>query len=550
LFIGGAASCSAEETVMCNRFALLTAATTLFLSSAAMAQWVDDPLVNTPVAIGSSDLTVPKMASTDDGTTWFGWFQSVGMPNFYEVRVQLFDPDGNAQFGPEGLLVSDNPNPSSLVDWDLTVDADGNAFMAFTDSRAGNNRDVFAYLIAPDGTSLWGPNGVTVSNTSDFEADPRVAALSGGDYAVVWPRFDSTRGLRYQRINAAGQVLLGAEGVKIAGTGNEAPGFARIVATPDNGFVAAWVRDTASFLSPRHIHAQKFDANGNTVWPGSFLVMSNATSVPIAHSPRVVLAPDGGAAVAWHDTRDGDFDCYVQRINADGTLAFTSNGVAASNAGGGLQQLDPAISFVPGSSDLLMFFNERNSAQSQWALGVQRFDGSGNRIFGQGGNNLIPISSTNLSAPVSVGTEDGATVLYTRATGPVSNELFALRLDEFGGAVWSGPVAMSTPVSSKFRLQATIGANGTVRAMWEDNRNSSGDIYAQSIGSDGELGAGGTGDPCPADVNGSGTVDLDDLNIVLVNFGQNTTVGDTNGDGIVDLNDLNAVLIAFGTSCN
>jgi len=56
--------------------------------------------------------------------------------------------------------------------------------------------------------------------------------------------------------------------------------------------------------------------------------------------------------------------------------------------------------------------------------------------------------------------------------------------------------------------------------------------------------------PCPADVTGSGTVDLDDLNLVLVNFGQNTIEGDTNGDGIVDLEDLNAVLVAFGTTCN
>jgi len=54
---------------------------------------------------------------------------------------------------------------------------------------------------------------------------------------------------------------------------------------------------------------------------------------------------------------------------------------------------------------------------------------------------------------------------------------------------------------------------------------------------------------CPADLNGSGTVDLDDLNIVLSNFGQQTSNGDVNGDGVVDLDDLNAVLAAFGTSC-
>jgi probable HAF family extracellular repeat protein len=52
----------------------------------------------------------------------------------------------------------------------------------------------------------------------------------------------------------------------------------------------------------------------------------------------------------------------------------------------------------------------------------------------------------------------------------------------------------------------------------------------------------------PGDVNGDGVVDLNDLNLVLVNFGQTTSEGDANGDGVVDLNDLNLVLTNFGAT--
>ncbi|MFU8828717.1 MAG: hypothetical protein ACNA8P_04685 [Phycisphaerales bacterium] len=59
------------------------------------------------------------------------------------------------------------------------------------------------------------------------------------------------------------------------------------------------------------------------------------------------------------------------------------------------------------------------------------------------------------------------------------------------------------------------------------------------------------GNSCPADFDGSGTVDLADLNAVLAAF--DTTgvnlYADANGDGSVDLADLNKVLSAFDSLC-
>ena len=54
---------------------------------------------------------------------------------------------------------------------------------------------------------------------------------------------------------------------------------------------------------------------------------------------------------------------------------------------------------------------------------------------------------------------------------------------------------------------------------------------------------------CVGDLDGSGTVDLGDLNAVLANFGQTSLVADTNGDFVVDLADLNTVLALFGQGC-
>ncbi len=57
-------------------------------------------------------------------------------------------------------------------------------------------------------------------------------------------------------------------------------------------------------------------------------------------------------------------------------------------------------------------------------------------------------------------------------------------------------------------------------------------------------------EPCLGDVDGNQSVDLDDLNLVLTNFGQTTSNGDADGNGEVDLDDLNLVLTNFGSTCN
>ena len=52
-------------------------------------------------------------------------------------------------------------------------------------------------------------------------------------------------------------------------------------------------------------------------------------------------------------------------------------------------------------------------------------------------------------------------------------------------------------------------------------------------------------------VNGSGLVDIEDILLVLMNFGcSNTCIGDLDGDGTVTVADGLQVLGAFGNFCN
>ena len=504
----------------------------LSYSGVTLAQWSDDPMVNLAVAASMSDEGQPKVIATSDGGVYISWFRAVA--GDFNVYLQRLAPDGTALWGPGGLLVSDNPMGSSTVDYDLTVDAQDNAFLVFSDIRSGPDLDVYAYLIAPDQTFLWGPDGVAVSDNTGFEPAPVAVVTSDGAYAVVWPDTDAGL-LLIQRYDALANPGFPAGGLPIAGSGSpEVPAFHRAAASDNGAVVVSYVRDIASFLSPRHVHAQKIGADGSLLWGPGPVVVSDATSVPIAHQPRILSDNSGGAIIAWHDPRGGDFDAWVQRVGASGSTLWTTNGERVSTDAVN-QHLEPAIIHLPTLDEVVVCWDRRNAAQSNRGLSAQRFSAGGTRLWTDTGIELLPLDGVAAGAP------RGALVDGDPVFGTIEGStLLSWRLDSAGSNVWpAAPVTLSNAPGGRFRLQAVAAAGGAVFA-WEDNRAGD-DIYAQNINADGSLGT----TPCPGDLDGSGDTSAGDLAILLAAWG-GSGPADLSGDGIVGSADLAALLAAWG----
>jgi hypothetical protein len=459
------------------------------LAAPAAAQWSSDAAVNLAIADRPSEQVLPKIASTADNGLWIGWFD-IASGN-YDVYLQRLDAAGNELFPHGGILVSAHPQNTSLVDWDLITAADGDAVLVFSDARAGSDLDVYAYRISSSGAFVWGPDGVTLSANADFEPTPRVVEASDGDLVFVWARFPSAAdgSLRMQRLSPAGTPRLIADGLAVVQQAGEDPGFVEIAAADAGSVILAWVRDISTFQSPRHLRARKFDAAGAPLWPAE-LAVHDASSLPIAHAPIVRADGQGGAILVWHRALGSLFGSLVQHLDAGGAELFAHGGVEVSTAAG-LNHLDPTLSYLPASGEILVFWRELNGAQSQYGISGQKLSPTGVRQWGAAGATLLPMGAEFTFALRSRPLGDGAVVffLHEPAGGGGAERVRGMRVDGGGALVWPMPiVTVASTLSAKGRLPVAIDAVGTAKLVWEDDRGGSVDLYAQNVRADGGLG--------------------------------------------------------------
>ncbi|MBK7877146.1 MAG: hypothetical protein IPJ77_15615 [Planctomycetes bacterium] len=458
------------------------------------AQWSADPNVNLAISDRTSEQVNAKLAADGLGGTWISWFDHAS--GNYDVYVQHVDAYGVETFPHNGLLVSAATQNSSLTDWDLLCDSTGACVVTFADARAGSDLDVYAYRIDQAGTFLWGPNGVTLSNNADFEPAPRVCELSDGNFLFVWMRSPSVgdNTIRMQKVDPAGNPLFAAEGLPITTAAGEDPGFADVVPADAGSYIVQWVRNIASFSSPRHIHARKFDGNGAPLWP-ALVPVFDAVAVPIAYWPIVQPDGAGGAFFCWHKSQLNVYDCHVQHLDANGVELFPHNGVPVANVAN-QWELEPSLAQV-GNGEVVVAFNRRNSGQSQWGVGVQKLDASGAPLWGAAGVDLAPFDGINESFERCVHDgQGGAIVLWFEQPNAIpGTRIRAQRVDASGAVLWtSGGIEACSNLSSKDDLEVVTDLPGYVRAGWWDLRLDAGNVYAQNLFVNGALGSAAPGD--------------------------------------------------------
>ncbi|MBK7865852.1 MAG: T9SS type A sorting domain-containing protein [Ignavibacteriales bacterium] len=459
----------------------------LILATSGFAQWTPDPNLNTVIVDTTGEQDLPKTVACPDGSTYISWFDNRG--GSYAVYMQRLNADGVKLWGSQGLLISNNPQSSSLVDYDITCDASNNAIVAFTDTRSGD-LDVFAYKISPSGQFLWGANGVTLSSGTGYEANPTVAVTTDGNVVVAWIYAVNPYKIYLQKIDPTGAKLWGATAISY---GSTTEGYNNPIVVPsDNGSVIVSHKVTIGNFPAQTVKlaAQKFNSAGAPQWGTGGVWVQNLGKV-MAFTAQYA-APDGvnGVVIAWHDDRNSINlqSSWVQRVKSDGTLAFPANGAEVATTGN-IHKFNPRAGKLTDSEEVMVFWRFTNSNQNQDGLAVQKFSATGVRQFTDDGIILRPMTgSANILGYDLATLASSSYIVYN--VGDVSglnNTIQGLMINSSGANVWGSTIALSSLVSNKSRLQIISDITGAGLAFWTDERVGDG-VYGQKINTNGTLG--------------------------------------------------------------
>ena len=461
----------------------------LIIAQTINAQWSTDPAVNLAVCDTIGEQALAKIGSTSDGGTYIAWFDN--RSGSYAVYLQRLDPLGNKMWAPNGLLVSNNSQSSSLVDWDLMVDDNDNAIVAFTDTRNSGNLNPFVYAISPNGDFLWGTNGIDLNPTTDFQANPKLAKTDDGNIVVAWIIAAARYQVGLQKISPTGTKLWGANPIVLQ-SATEGYGYPDVVTSDSDGVILFHTATTGSFPAQTvKLRAKKISSSGLISWNTNVQELGTIAAFTV---PEVYSDNNNGGLISWHDDRDNNNlqSAFVQRVSSSGSIYFPVNGSEASLKAN-RHKFNPVVAFDNTTNETYVFWMETEPNQNQNGISGQKLSLDGTRQWTDNAKIFKDLSvafTTSISYLTSEMGDGKAYLFYLEGNGSgLNDKVEGFACNTSGDFLWTGNFTiLSNPTSDKLQLVSTVDVYRNCKLAWGDDRLDGAGIYAQDINPDGQLG--------------------------------------------------------------
>lgn len=450
----------------------------VFAMGTMMANWQPSDTEATHLdKNGTTGQVQMKTMRTDDGKIILTWLRSENTDGVYsyKLHLQVFDADGNAMFGDEGVIVCDKPTRSWTTDYGLSLADDGDILLAYTDVR--NDPDMqemaetYLYRYDMQGNPVWDVDGILFSVPKVHEnafiiedVAPVICASGSNIYAAVnhteyymekatednWtpsPWFPNQQMPDSVQLNESLWVVmsLNADGEMTC----EAPQNIEaktMTINPASAGRAFLVYDNAIY----GLDAQLVGADMVNQWPEALTIEERQlTNGMYMHTPLTAVDGNGVLMISYRVLNDWyGYQCinYVNEAGEYASEAVSLTGHIDGDAGA-------AEMGVKDNRALVAWEYAYSSAE--YHMNANVVDDENNYFWT--GDNTYGISLEMTEdwgfTPVKViPAEDGWVILYGNSTSWNGANFMVVKIDDMGNTIWTKQICEDNFKSSGFAV--------------------------------------------------------------------------------------------------
>ncbi|MCH2133511.1 MAG: hypothetical protein MK116_07160 [Phycisphaerales bacterium] len=519
-----------------------------------------------------------------------GWNQ-YWLTEDQDIMFQVISPDGLPQANSSRMLYSesaDNPGESATISEislsQSTTGTSGELVLTWNqEGESSSDLDVYCRAIDADGDK-YGPVQQASDDTTTADQDKAaIAALPGGGFVAAWREkvltTSNSQFVIYLRgFDADGQPT--TDEIRVQDVlDQEAYATDPVVRANESGIAVAWSDDRESF---GNAYLQRFDMQLQPVGDNVRVTTwdydphnsgTNADTLDLA------LGADGTACCGFDRGGEDNRLSYVRMIDSNGDLA-DARLVSTSYYSGYDNHRTHVVALPSGLFGVAYV----HSTPSNYELEYRTYGNGGS----QQGSALViaELSEDPLHFEFTVNDSGYGVMAYSHEDDASLHVIEMTPSGDFQDVMQIDTGSDHAPSC----LAADLSESNEILLAWSERpyggsdavgqvRWTAGDPDAHQLSyldaiDDGDLGstidAAWLGDtavicassdhgteagsdvlgfvetiPCPADVDGSGSVDVEDVLAVIGAWGSSSPGNDVDGDGIVDIDDLLLVLSSF-----
>jgi len=188
---------------------------------------------------------------------------------------------------------------------------------------------------------------------------------------------------------------------------------------------------------------------------------------------------DGSMIYAWSDCRNGVRDIIVQKVDVNGNNLWGDHGIVAVNSYG--RQEDPQLVTDGNGGAFVIWMDYRDESDSEGDVYAQHVLSDGSISWGNDGLALANQEGQQASPNICSDGVGGAYVIWRDGSSSSYGEVYGTHLSSQGAIAAGTGVPLVTYPSYRSNPSLNTGGGGDAVLIWNDDRNSDLDLYAQRI---------------------------------------------------------------------